>query len=193
MPQDHFERESRAYDASSCSHSSSAPGRPSLLRERGRPGRGEGGLAVGVDMARSVDAAETARDLWARARGNSRGAKGDTEVAEQLCAHLRAGLGRWVGSDGYRVLLDRAISQTRGEHPVLDRVSCQGGARLARGSFRGQDAGEIATGMVALVTALIELLGRIIGDEMAIRLVEQIGVSGAQSAEMTKRKAGRDG
>ena len=30
--------------------------------------------------------------------------------------------------------------------------------------------------MVALVAALIELLGRIIGEEMAVRLVEETGV-----------------
>jgi len=194
MPQDLFERESRAYDASSCSHSISAPGRPCLLRERGGPGRGEGRLAVGVDMARSGDAAETARDLWARARGDRRGSRGDIEVAERLCTHLRFGLGRWVGSDGYRALLDRAIGQTRAAHPVLDGLSCHGSGELAaRGSMKGPDAGEIADGMIAMVTALIELLGRIIGEEMSIRLVDQIGAPGIQGGENIKGKAARDG
>lgn len=59
--------------------------------------------------------------------------------------------------------------------------------------MKGPDAGEIADGMIAMVTALIELLGRIIGDEMAIRLVDQIGAPGMQGGENLKGKAARDG
>jgi ABC-type phosphate transport system permease subunit len=38
---------------------------------------------------------------------------------------------------------------------------------------RAHSAAEVATGMVALVAALVELLGRIIGEEMAVELVNQ--------------------
>jgi len=59
--------------------------------------------------------------------------------------------------------------------------------------MKGPDAGEIADGMIAMVTALIELLGRIIGEEMSIRLVDQIGAPGIQGGENIKGKAARDG
>jgi hypothetical protein len=35
--------------------------------------------------------------------------------------------------------------------------------------------GDLADGMVAMVATLIDLLGRIIGEDMAVRLVEQAG------------------
>lgn len=142
----------------------------------------------------SAEAADAARDLWLRAERDPQRPKGFTEVAEQLCVHLRIGLGRWVGTDGYRALLERALSQTRKDHPVLDSLSCHGGeGSLARGSLRAQDAGEVAAGMIALVTALIDLLGRIIGQAMAINLVEQIGTRSPRAAVNIKRKTGRDG
>jgi hypothetical protein len=51
----------------------------------------------------------------------------------------------------------------------------------------------VAAGLVALVTALIELLGRIIGEEMAVRLVEQIGIPSAPGVVSTEPEGGRDG
>ena len=40
-------------------------------------------------------------------------------------------------------------------------------------AVRAHGAAEVAAGMVALVATLIDLLGRIIGEEMAVRLVEE--------------------
>jgi hypothetical protein len=44
----------------------------------------------------------------------------------------------------------------------------------------------VVDGLVALLAALIELLGRIIGDEMARRLVEQAGHPGARAGSRTE-------
>ena len=96
--------------------------------------------------------------------------------ADHLCALLRSGLGQWIGANGYRVLLDRALGEARPDHPVLGTFGCQGGddpATLATVKEHGPDA--LAAGMVALLTVLIALLGRIMGDEMAVHLVEQTG------------------
>jgi len=43
-------------------------------------------------------------------------------------------------------------------------------------AVRTHGAADVAAGMVALVAGLVELLGRIIGEDMALRLVEQTGV-----------------
>ena len=59
--------------------------------------------------------------------------------------------------------------------------------------MRAHSAAEVAAGMVALVAALIELLGRIIGEEMAVRLVEQTGIPsprGVVNAEMERQRDG---
>ena len=90
------------------------------------------------------------------------------------------------------MLLDRALALARAEHPVLGESSCLGGDEPATtAAARAHGAAEVAAGMVALVAALIELLGRIIGDEMAVRLVEQIGTSPSpRGVVSTKTKGG---
>ena len=113
-----------------------------------------------------------------------------------MCTELRAGLSRWVGAMGYRALIDRALLLARAEHPALGSLSCHGEAEpVTTAAVRAHSAAEVATGMVALVAALVELLGRIIGQEMAVRLVEQIGIRRDPSPRgivSTESKGGRD-
>lgn len=73
---------------------------------------------------KSVAAApsDAAERLWARVAGDTILPEDLIAPAERICAQLRTGLGRWIGADGYRALLDRAISQTRAAHPVLDSL-----------------------------------------------------------------------
>jgi len=145
---------------------------------------------------KSVAAApsDAAERLWARVAGDTILPEDLIAPAERICAQLRTGLGRWIGADGYRALLDRAISQTRAAHPVLDSlVSTGGNAPATRTAARAHGAAEVAAGMVALVSAVTELLGRIIGEEMAVRLVEQVGAPSPPEVVNIKRKAGHDG
>jgi hypothetical protein len=115
-----------------------------------------------------------------------------------MCTELRAGLSRWVGAMGYRALVDRALVLARAEHPALGSLSCHGGDEpVTTAGVRAHSADEVATGMVALVAALVELLGRIIGQEMAVRLVEQIGIErdvapSPRGIVSTESKGGRD-
>jgi hypothetical protein len=132
----------------------------------------------------SLAAIEAARLLWARTAGDISEPEAVAEAAERMCSQLGAGLGRWVGTTGYRALLDRAVKLVRSEHPALESLACQGGeAPLIAAAAREHGAAEVAAGMMALVEALVELLGRIIGQEMALRLVEQSG---------SERKTGRE-
>jgi hypothetical protein len=117
-----------------------------------------------------------------------------------MCTQLRAGLGRWVGTTGYRALLDRAIRLARAENPALGSLSCHGGEEpVITAAVRAHGAGQVAAGMVVVVAALIELLGRIIGEEMAVRLVEQTGIEkererpSPRGVVSTESRGGRDG
>jgi hypothetical protein len=122
-------------------------------------------------------ASDTARRLWARAAGDGRAPEEVAAAVEAMCTQLRVGLGRWIGAEGYGALLKRALEQARVEHPALGGLSCLGGdGLLTTAAVRAHGAGEVAAGFVALVAGLIELLGRIIGDEMALRLVAQTGI-----------------
>jgi hypothetical protein len=148
---------------------------------------------------RSAAATEVARRLWQRAAGDTSTLEEVAATAERTCTQLQAGLARWVGTEGYRALLHRALLLARAEHPALGSLSCHGGDRpVTTGAARAHSAAEVATGMVALVAALVELLGRIIGEEMAVRLVEQIGIEGdgdpsPRVAVSTESRGGRDG
>ena len=133
---------------------------------------------------RPAAATEVARHLWARAAGDTDSPEEVAAAAERTCIQLRAGLGRWIGAMGYRALLDRALVLMRAEHPELGSLSCYGGEEeMITAAVRMHGAAKVAAGMVALVAGLVELLGRIIGDEMALRLVEQTGVQTGKESE----------
>jgi len=142
----------------------------------------------------SVAATDAARGLWARAAGSAGAPEEIAVAAERLCTGLRAGLGRWIGAEGYRALLDRALGLVRAKHPVLDGLSCLGGDEpLTAAAVRAHGAAEVAAGMEALVAALIELLGRIIGEDMAVRLVEQAAMPSPRGLVSDAREGARVG
>ena len=125
-------------------------------------------------MQGSPAATEAARRHWARAVGDTSTPEEVAAAAERTCTQLRAGLSRWVGTEGYRALIDRALLLARAEHPALGSLSCHGGDEPATtAAVRAHNAAEVATGMVALVATLIDLLSRIVGEEMAVELVNQ--------------------
>ncbi|HEY5940850.1 MAG TPA: hypothetical protein VIT87_08520 [Gemmatimonadales bacterium] len=135
---------------------------------------------------RSAAATKVAKLLWSRAASDDTdSAEEVAAVTERTCLQLRAGLGRWIGAMGYRALLDRALILARAEHPALVGLSCHGGdEEMIATAVRTHGAAEVAAGMVALVAGLVDLLGRIIGEEIAVRLVEETGV---QTTKQSKK------
>jgi hypothetical protein len=134
-------------------------------------------------------ATESARLLWARASDGTDSPEEVVAATERTCIQLRAGLGRWIGAMGYRALLDRALVLVQAEHPALGGLSCYGGDEaMITTAVRTHGATEVAAGMVALVSRLVELLGRIIGEEMALRLVEQTGTASGREKEKEKAR-----
>ena len=139
-------------------------------------------------------ATDAARDLWTRAGGKASTPAEVAAAAELMCTYLRVGLGRWIGAPGYEALLGRALGLARVEHPALGSLGCLGGEEpLTVAAVRAYGAGAVGAGLVALVAALIELLGRIIGDEMAVRLVEQTGIPSPRGVVSTEIEGGLDG
>jgi hypothetical protein len=97
--------------------------------------------------------------------------------AEQVCGLVSSNLSRWFGIDGTNALFARALVQAQADHPALANVrySHQSAACLERlaESARIHGANAAADGVAAILTALIELLSRLIGQDIAMRLVEQ--------------------
>jgi len=84
-------------------------------------------------------------------------------------------LSRWIGSEGYRALLLNAARLTLPLHPSLSTVLTVDGFRPARPNDGPTTPDALASGVLALLVVLMDLLGRIVGEEMAERLVEQAG------------------
>lgn len=143
---------------------------------------------------RSEAATETARRLWVNGAGDASAPEEVAAAAERLCTQLREGLGRWIGADGYRALLHRALGLARAEYPTLTGLSWRGGEEPEiAAAVRAHGPAEVTASVVGLVATLIDLLGRIVGEEMAVQLVEQTGKPGPRSVVSTETEGGRNG
>lgn len=144
-------------------------------------------------MQVSTAATEASRQFWAHDGLDAGSPEELAAAAEQGCARLRAVLTRWIGSEGYRALVNRALEQARAEHPAVAGLQCQGndveGVAAAVGAH---SAAELREGILALVARLIDLLSRLIGEDMATRLVEQAWAGGARPAASTVTEGLRD-
>jgi len=101
-----------------------------------------------------------------------------------------------MGRDGCRALFARALAtaQSEGGHPVLDAVRtsarsayCLDG--LNEGAAR-HGAAAATDGAAAILSALIELLGRLIGDDMALGLLEQSALARPPTLASARRARG---
>ncbi len=142
----------------------------------------------------SAAAKEAAHQLWVHEGLDAAAPEEMAAAAEQGCARLRAGLTRWIGSDGYRALVDRALQQARAGHPALAGLQCQAGDVQGVAAVVGvHGAAEVREGIVALVALLIDLLSCVIGEEMAGRLVEQAWAGSAGPTASAPTEGVRDG
>lgn len=102
--------------------------------------------------------------------------RGDTgATAEQLLVALDAGLRRWIGAEGYAVLLGRCVADTLPSYPALAHVPdlCVTSDTPAAVPPAGADG--VQSAMIALLEAMMRQLSGVIGWELAIRLVETSG------------------
>jgi hypothetical protein len=138
--------------------------------------------------------AEVARALWVRDAVDVGTPEEAAAAADRVCAQLRTGLARWIGSEGYRTLLNRALEAARAEYPALRGLSCidSDGQEVAA-AVREHGAAQVTAGIVAVVATVIDLLGRIVGEEMAVELVNQMGAASPRRASSIETGGGRDG
>lgn len=102
--------------------------------------------------------------------------------ADRLMALVALGLGRWFGPIGARALLARALAAAQAHHPALASVSVVPAARgtppsswvtgLAE-SARAHGTGPAADAVVAVIACLADLMGRLIGEQLAMTVLER--------------------
>lgn len=118
------------------------------------------------------------RRLLDREGGSEDAAGAGAAAAHDACERVYRELCRWVGTNGCLALLTRALADARAGTPVLEEI------RIAARSETGLEgvpesvlkhgATATAEGLEVLLVKLFELLGRLIGDDMVMRLVEQV-------------------
>src|SRR5688572_14897495 len=86
-------------------------------------------------------------------------------------------LSRWFGLYGYHALLTRALTEARREHPVLATIQVRSATEPWFEPFPEAAGthgdGPAIEGWVAVLTGLLDLLGRLIGEDLAVKLVSQ--------------------
>jgi hypothetical protein len=97
--------------------------------------------------------------------------------AGRVFRRLRGSLALWFGTEGFDALLGRAMDRANSACPALGNVGDPApGASLLDAlaeRARSQPPAEVAEAAVAVLAAFITLLGRLIGSDLAERLIEQ--------------------
>ena len=114
-------------------------------------------------------------------------------AAERVVLHLATELSRWFGPYGFHALLTRAVAEARAEHPALRHVRVGEptaptlhGLAAASGTH---GADETVEGVEAALAALVDLLGRLIGEDLAVTFIDRtiVAVAPDAASEATSR------
>lgn len=94
-----------------------------------------------------------------------------------VCNDLYRGLSRWVGPDGCHALFTRALAEARTDSATLDQIQLRPGADpyvdgVAESILSHGDA-MVAAALESMLGHLVELLERLIGGDMATKLIER--------------------
>jgi hypothetical protein len=122
----------------------------------------------------------TAREMARRLLAREMSAVGEPAMVaaalQRACARVSANLRDSVGDDGRNALLARALARTESDHPVLKHIrTVNNGAIHLDGVVASADAHGVApvtAAIEALLAALLDVLGRLIGEDMAMRLLD---------------------
>jgi hypothetical protein len=146
-------------------------------------------VSPGVPPARQL-----ARRLIDGNRGDGSPSQHSAHSAAVAFDHLYQSLSRWVGFDGCHALFTRAHANARAKHPLLANIQLHARSiPYLDGVAETVDqhgAGETVEALESMLVVLIELLGRLIGDDMATKLIERdLAESAGNSANRENRRA----
>jgi hypothetical protein len=139
--------------------------------------------------ARELTPMAVAIRLWEAATATCAGSPGAAVVVDVLLVRLESGLRRWIGAEGYAALLSRAVDLLLPAHPALAGIADIGAHPVEPGIAVPDDDEARQQAILALLCTMMQHLGGIIGDNMAVRLFEQTitprqrGVAGVESNE----------
>lgn len=125
-----------------------------------------------------VAAEELASRLVSRfaARREARETGGEAVAARLACEQVYRDLARWLGPESARSLLARGVAAARLNHAAMegfrpgentDRVFEDAPAIIA-----AHGSAAVGAALDAVLVAMLELLGRLVGNDLAARLVD---------------------
>jgi hypothetical protein len=121
------------------------------------------------------------------------GKEGDAAMVganlQRACLRVTESLRDAMGEDGYTALLARALARTEDDHPALKNIRrlSSRGIRLDNvvAGIETHGVGPVTAAIEAMLAALIEVLGRLIGEDMALRIIDQ-ETSGPRTGDMAQ-------
>jgi hypothetical protein len=122
--------------------------------------------------------AETARRVLERTR--SADGSPDVNALWRACANITESLREALGDDGSDALMTRALTRTAEVHPAAGEWQLRDGdlpLDTLRAAAKAHGITTVASAIETLIAALVEVLVRLIGEEMTIRLIQLDGPS----------------
>lgn len=142
------------------------------------PGSPNAQVVVSRLMSRASGTAEAAGDP----RGESvappsSDAHDRIRAAEEVFEAVADSLSRALGPYGYHALLARALAKARLAHPGLAEIRIRSAIEPyldgLEGAASAHGVGAMSAGLHAVLAILVDLLGRLIGEDLAISLVSE--------------------
>jgi hypothetical protein len=146
---------------------------------------------IGRSSARELAERILVRDL---ASADTSTATAAVVAAERVFHRLGDNLVRWVGAEGSQALFARARAIARAQNQALRVVPPPARSALfldaLASSTDPQDTAAVLDGAVTILTSLIELLTRLVGEELATQLLtdgSQVGSTDAPRSVSPER------
>lgn len=136
---------------------------------------GDGGR-VGQGRKAVTNLGQAARKLLAGEPGDGNSSKQDAERAMQACDRLANHLSRLLGETGVQMLFARSLVIASAHHPWLPSSTEQPATATSalRDAMEQQEPESIAEAFVTILSTLIDLLKRLIGDGLVDRLLNEV-------------------
>ena len=141
----------------------------------------------------SPSARHTARRLIESALSERQESADRAHAVAAACNDLYRGLARWVGPDGCHAVFTRALAQARTGSASLVQIRLRPGAdpyvEGVAESILSHGDSDVTDGLESMLVQVVELLERLIGADMATKLIERsIAAPGRGDATSNDRR-----
>ena len=121
---------------------------------------------------------DLAKRLLAQEAGNLRNPQDVLAAAVSVCRKSYLEIGQFVGTDGFKALLTRALHLARAEFSFLEVVQvgeCSDDEYLVgiADAVSQREIEEVTEGIAAVLGGVFDLLSTFIGDDLAMRMIHR--------------------